>query len=495
MEPSLASEKPQPSGPPPPDHGPPDDDVETIKHRARRGVLILAIRTVLVQLAVLGGQIALARLLDPRDFGVFAIVQFALSFFMFFGDAGLGASLIQKKIPPTQRELSSVFFVQLAISLGVVLIVVATSGLARVVWPDLPASAPWLLRALSFHLVLTTVRTIPCILMERELEFGKLAALDLIVSVTFYVVATVLAFAGWGVWALTSAVLAQGAVGFVVAYALRPFRPNWVLDRELLRPILKFGIPFQLNQVLGFANGAVTPVYAGSQLGSRPLGLINWAQNIAYFPLKLVEIVGRVAFPLYSRIQDDKALLGESFGRSVQLCSAFTAFFVALFWGMGAQVTHVVFGDKWLPALPLLRVYASAISLGFFVPLVAAALDATGRPQLLLRLSIFWTALNWVIVPLTTPRWGMLGFSMGYVVHVVVGNLAALILTSRIIPHTRLLRRVWSPILAGVGVYLLGRYVLLAAFHLAILFGVDRRGSTEALSMVPGSKVAPRPES
>src|SRR4051794_31103425 len=112
MEPSVAPD-PKPSDPVEPltDSGSSGEDVETIKHRARRGVLILALRTVLVQIAVLGGQVALARLLDPRDFGVFAIVQFALSFFTFFGDAGLGASLIQKKIAPTHRELSSVFFV------------------------------------------------------------------------------------------------------------------------------------------------------------------------------------------------------------------------------------------------------------------------------------------------------------------------------------------------------------------------------------------------
>src|SRR6185436_5525354 len=110
-------------------------------------------------------------------------------------------------------------------------------------------------------------------------------------------------------------VLAQGAAGVVLAYAFHPFRPELALDRDLLRPILKFGVPFQLNRAVGFVNAAVTPIYAGSKLGSRPLGLLTWAQNTAYFPLKLVEIVGRIAFPLYSRLQHDKALLGESFGR------------------------------------------------------------------------------------------------------------------------------------------------------------------------------------
>ena len=92
-------------------------------------------------------------------------------------------------------------------------------------------------------------------------------------------------------------------------------------------------------------------------------------KNTAYFPLTLVEIVGRIAFPLYSRLQGNTRLLGESFGRSVQLCAAFTAYFVALFLGMGSQVIEVVFGLKWLAALPLLMVYSGAIAIG--IPLTA----------------------------------------------------------------------------------------------------------------------------
>ena len=251
-------------------------------------------------------------------------------------------------------------------------------------------------------------------------------------------------------------------------------------------------------------NSAVTPIYAGSKLGARPLGLLTWAQNTAYFPLTLVEIVGRIAFPLYSRLQGNTRLLGESFGRSVQLCAAFTAYFVALFLGMGSQVIEVVFGLKWLAALPLLMVYSGAIAIGFLSPLVGAVLDATGRPQLVLRLALFWTGLNWIVVPLTTARWGTLGFAVGYSVHVVVGNLVIIALASRLIPHARLLRRMWSPALAGVVVYLAARFVLAAqavdglhfvlsaglllAVHAAALFLFDRRGILDALRIVPGAE-------
>jgi PST family polysaccharide transporter len=477
-----------------------DDRIAKLGALARRGVSILVLRTVVVQLTTLGGGIALARLLAPKDFGIFAITQFALSFFVFFGDAGLGAALIQKKEPPTQRELSSVFFTQLLIATSVILLVAVGSTFMREVWPDLPESSPWLLRALSFEFLLTTLRVLPNILMERELHFGKLAFIELCGNVTFYTTAIALAATGQGVWSFVIAVLGKGAVETTLAYWQRPFVPSLVFDRELLKPILRFGVPFQLNRIVGFVNSALTPLYAGAKLGAGPLGFINWSQSTAYFPLRLVEIFGRIAFPLYSRLQDDKPVLGETLGRTVHLCAAFTAFFVALFFGMGSQLIVVIYGGKWLPALPVLHVYAAAISVGFLAPLVGAVLDSTGRPQVLFRLAICWTALNWIVVPITTPMWGMMGFAVGYCVHVVVGNLVLIGVADRLVPHARLLRRFVVPAIAGCATFLVARLcanwvgslltllpalLLLAATHVVTLLLLGKRGLKEALSLIP----------
>jgi len=79
-------------------------------------VFLLAGRTVSQQIVILGGNVYLARLLGPGEFGAFWIVQFALSFFTLFGDVGLGAALIQKKDAATQDELSSVFWSQILLA-------------------------------------------------------------------------------------------------------------------------------------------------------------------------------------------------------------------------------------------------------------------------------------------------------------------------------------------------------------------------------------------
>lgn len=437
----------------------PGPDVAGLKQRAKKGVVILILRSVSVQLIYLAGMVLLARLLDPRDFGVFAIVQFALQFFGHFGDTGFGAALVQQTAEPTQDELSSVFFFQLLLSSVIIVGVWFGADGLQVLWQDLPEGTTWLLRAISITLLLTCLRVIPSLLMERHLQFGRLAFVEIFQSMAFYVVAVAFAFGGYGVWSLVAGVVAQGAVGVLGAYIARPFLPRLVCRWALLKPIVRFGIPFQLKTIVGFANSAVTPLYGGAVLGTRAVGFVNWAQGVAYYPLRLVEVMARVSFPLFSRFKDDAALLAKSLGRSIHLCALVTFFVVGLFLGLGPQVIEVIYTAKWMPALPLLYVFAGAISIGFLSPLVAAAFDAMGQPKVFMKLAFGWTLINWIAVPIGSYLGGMVGFTLGYSVHVVVGNLVVIALLVKEVPQIKLWPQVRAGLLGALAVWAFGAYL------------------------------------
>lgn len=441
-------------------------DRESLAKRARFGVLALAIRLVLLQLAVFGGGIALRRRLEPADFGAFAIAQFALSFLAFFGDAGLGAALIQKKQEPTERELSSVWLLQLGASLCVVALLFAGAPLLVKFWPDMDQTrGVWLFRALSLGLLLTSVRVVPAILMERNLEFGRLAFLEVALSVAFFGTAVGLAYAGLGVMSLAFAVLAQGGVGVIAAFALKPWRPKAIFDREALRPILRFGATYQAKNVVGFLTSAITPVYGGRALGQAGLGFVNWAQDTSLFPLRLVELIGRVSFPLYSRLQDDRAAFAQALGRAIHICATGTLLYIAIVFGLGPALVHVVFTDKWMPALPLVYVISAAMALGFLTPVVATALDALGRPQVTMRLSVMTAVLLVVLVPPLTIKWGTFGFGLGIATEMIIMNLIVAWMTRALIPGIRLARSVIASIVACAAAAAFARFVLLPRLH------------------------------
>ena len=478
-----------------------DFDFQKLAPLVSRGIAALVSRTVILQLVTLAGMVALMRLLGPRDFGVFAIMQSVLMMVDLFADVGLGGALIRQPEPPSARQLSSVFYMQLGITTTLMVVVTAAAVPLLRLWADLPPNAPLLLRVLALDVVIASARLPPMLLMERRLQFTRLAALDVVGSITYYTIAVSLAFMGAGIWALVGGTLGQALIVAAIAYVLSGWRPSAYFDVSALRPLIRFGLAQQSRNILTVVSEAVTPFWGGRVLGVTTVGLLNWSRSTAYFCLRAVEIVGRVGFPLFSRLQHGRERLGESFGRAVHVCAFVTFAWIALCVALGEPMTRFIFSDKWLPAVPFLTVFALAMAVGFFTPLAAAALDAIGRPNLVARAAVAWTIWNWFAVVVATRRWQALGFAIGYASHVVVGNMIMMAIVRRHLPETRLWQRFRGPVVSGLGAWAVGRFavlpyidglatlvggiVVVVAVYAGIAFAVDRRALVEALALVP----------
>jgi O-antigen/teichoic acid export membrane protein len=432
-----------------------------MRRRARWGVTLLGARSALQQLLVLAANVYLARTLRPRDYGIFAILQFALSLFQLLGDAGLGAALIQQHEAPSRRELSSIWWFQLALCAVIMGAAFVVGPWVLDAWPDLPPESPWLLRGLSLGLLFTMLRSMPWLLLERNLRFGWLAALELGGSVAFYGSAVALAAMGAGAAALVTATVCQAAALAVAANLVQPWRPTLDVDRAQLARLVRFGLSFQAKHVVGFVNGAVTPLIAGIRLGQEALGLVQFAQSVAWLPTVPMGIISRVTFPLLCRLQKDEQAFAEELEHAIALCALPTLLFAGLVIGVAPSIVHVVYSDRWAPAVPAIYAYAAAIAVGYFVWIGSAAFDALGRPDLTLRLAIAVTLFNWpsVLVATSVSR-TPLAFAIGFCLHVVLYNVLVAVILARLVPRARIVSRLLAPALAGAVVAVLGRLSL-----------------------------------
>lgn len=371
------------------------DSFQALKKKSLNSIGTLICRQFATKLIYLVANIVLARMLAPQVFGIFAIVSFVVQFFSVFGDVGIGAALIQKKDELRPEELSTIFWLQQLLVWVVALIAFAAAPLVLRFYPTLPPVGVWLVRAMALGFMLSSLKTVPAILMERKIEFNRIALIDVSESLSFHGAAIAFALAGYEVWSFVWAAVIRSILGVVVVYSISSWRPTLCFNFAAIRGLLRFGLPYQGNNILAFIKDAVTPVFVGSYAGAAAVGYVNWARNFAFAPLMISEVFGKVAFPSFSRIQEDRELLARTVERSIRMMTLVLFPVSALMIALGPQLIHVLFTDKWLPALPAYYFYCtSPLVIGFMLPMFSALL-ALGRSMVVLRMTVLLLFLEW----------------------------------------------------------------------------------------------------
>ncbi len=366
-----------------------------LERKSLSGIGLLVKRQIGVRLLSFLANIALARLLVPQVFGVYAIVVFIVQFFSTFGDVGIGAALIQKKGELSSEDLSSTFWLQQVLVCCVVCVVFAAAPLALCFYPTLPTYGVWLIRAMAVSFALASLKTIPTILMERELNFSRIALVDIIETVSFYATAILLALTGFDVWSFIIAALTRAFSGTVLIYLFSSWRPSRVFRLSAVKDLVRFGLPYQANSVIGFVKDSVTPVFIGAYAGAAAVGFVNMAKSLALAPLMLSEAFGRVAFPAFSRIQDERALLGRAVERSIRCITLVMFPVTALMLALGPEIIRVVFTPKWLPGLMAYYFYCtSPLVIGVVLPMYSAILSL-GKSSIILQMMVSLAVLEW----------------------------------------------------------------------------------------------------
>ncbi|HXA27464.1 MAG TPA: oligosaccharide flippase family protein [Candidatus Angelobacter sp.] len=437
-----------------------DATAEPLQTRAARGAAALLVRSGAIKLVSAAGGVVLARLLAPAQFGVYVVAAFCVAFLAMFADVGLGGALIQQREAPTRRELSTVFTVQMILAgvlVAVGLVVAAPVASAY----HLPAADVWLLRALIATLFISSLRTVPAVLLERELRYGRLGTVETVEALVFQVTAVGAALAGAGVWAFVLATALRAVVGLAVIYRLSPWRPSLGIDRAVARRLASFGLAYQANGVLSFVKDAMTPTIVAVVAGAAAVGYVNWAYALATLPLLVTTSLWQVTFPAFARAAHDPALLTHMIERAIRLGAIVMLPLSFSVMALAPEAIHYVFTSKWDPGL--LSVYLFSISL-WAGPLLGSTFFslfyAVGKPRYGLWFTILYGVLDW---GLGVPLLLWLGFNGIAVRTVIVAyvTLPLLLRVARSIVPIRPLRQVIRPALAAA----LAALVELGAVH------------------------------
>ena len=248
--------------------GTPETSAPELRRRVAASALVLGVRGLGVRILGLAGNVVLARLLVPSEFGTVALALSILAFATVVFDGGLGASLMRRPREPTVEELRNVLAVQLAGAL-VVTTAVAAAGL----WLG---EAGTVAAVMMLALPVIALRGPGVVRLEWRLTYGPVAAVEVGEVVAYYGWAVVTVALGFGIWGLATASIVKALVGTVTLLRLVPgalLRP--AVSWERIRALFGLGIRIQAVEVIKAVRDQAVNVGTFAIAGSgdaRPLG-------------------------------------------------------------------------------------------------------------------------------------------------------------------------------------------------------------------------------
>lgn len=355
-------------------------------------------------------------LLSPSVFGIYITVLSLISLLNYFSDIGLAASLVQKK-EISDADIKTTFTIQQILIITIIGIGFAATNIIKNFY-NLPIDGIYLYWALLLAFFLSSLKTMPSIFLERQVQFQKIVLVQIVENTVFYAIVIIFAIMGFGLRSFIFAVFARSIVGVILIYSLSFWLPKVGVSRVSLKELLSFGVPFQASSFLALFKDDLITLYLGKVLGFTGLGYIGWAKKWAEAPIRIImDNISRVLFPVIARLQNDKEKVGKLVNKILYYQTILLAPTIL---GLAVVIRPFVevipkYG-KWAPALPIFYLICVSAFLSSYSTPFINLFNALGKVKISFSFMLFWTAATWFFTPILTKYFGYLGFPITQVI-------------------------------------------------------------------------------
>ncbi|MGZ4852783.1 MAG: MOP flippase family protein [Halobacteriota archaeon] len=385
----------------------------TLKTKTVRGIGWSATSQVARLLMQILISAILARLLTPNDFGLIAMIVVFSNFVAIFSNLGLSSAIVQRKELP-EGALSSIFWIGLGVGALLTIALAASAPLIAAFYAE-PRLTP-LIVFISTTFFISSFGLVPNALLTKEMRFKAISLISIGTVAIAGPIAVLLAFAGYGVWSLAWNTVLLSASSVVLTWIYYRWIPHVSLEVHKVKGLLGFGMNLTGTSLVGYFQSNLDNLLIGKFLGPAALGFYNLAYNLLLFPLLNVsDVIGRVMFPALSAIQHDAQTVREAYVVANRYIAAVSFPMMTGMIILAPELIVVVFGPKWVAAIPLVQILAVTAleqSIGISVNWLFLS---QGRTDTLFRLNIFTTVVV-VISFVVGLRAGVEGVAVAYTI-------------------------------------------------------------------------------
>nr|WP_314474189.1 lipopolysaccharide biosynthesis protein [uncultured Prevotella sp.] len=358
-------------------------------------------------------SIILARILAPSDFGIIAMIGIFFAVAQSFVDSGFSNALV-RKTDRREEDLSTCFYFNIGVGIVAYIVLFLIAPFIADFYNQ-PILSP-IIRITGFGVVLNSLCVVQQALFTIKIDFKSQAKVTLSATIISGIVGVVLAYQGYGVWALVWQGVVMSLVRMGLLWLMSKWRPKAGFSKDSFHYLFGYGSKLLASGLLDTIYNNIYPIVIGKFYSPAQLGNYSRALSFAQLPSSnITSILQRVTFPVLSTIQDDLPRLQTNYRRLLKL-SAFIVF--PLMMGLAAvafPLIRVVLTPKWEGCSLYLQIICFAL---MWYPIHAINLNllqVKGRSDLFLRLEIIKKIVGVCIMCITIPL-GITAMCIGMVV-------------------------------------------------------------------------------
>ena len=357
-------------------------------------------------------SIILARLLLPEEFGLIAMLMIFMAIAQSFINSGFSQALIQKQNVTHIDECSIFYFNILVGFLAAGLLCLAAPWIAG--FYNQPLLIP-LTCALSLNMIINAFGLIQTTLFTKQIDFKTQLKVSVIATIPSGAIGITMAFNGFGVWSLVAQSLGSNLFRTILLWFFNTWRPSLVFSFDSLRDMFSFGSRLLASGLLDTVFRNIYLVVIGKLFPPADLGFYSRALRFQELPVTSISnIISRVAFPVFSSVQDDKPRLKRGVRKSLSMLVMINFPLMVGLAVVAKPMVIVLLTEKWLPCISYLQLLCLV---GMLYPLHVINLNvliAQGRSDLFFRLEVLKKIIV-VIAIAVTYRWGIIAMIYGQI--------------------------------------------------------------------------------
>ena len=384
-----------------------------LKKKSLRGGLVTMSGTGLGFVLRLAATALLARILVPEHFGLISMVTALTVIAESFKDFGLSTATIQQK-EITHEQVSNLFWINVLVGLVITAIISGLSVFIAQFYGD--TRLTWITIALSTNFLWGGLTVQHQAILQRKMKFTSLTMINLGTTVFSIVVAVVLAFKGYGYWALVWREISRNCFFAIATWLACPWVPGLPRRNTNVRSMLKMGGDVTAFNIITFFTDNLDYVLIGKVFGANPLGLYKQGTQLATLPIGfLIDPVNTVAQTSFRVLRDDTKRYREYYRKILRSLTFVNMPMMLFLFIYGREIILFLLGEKWAGAIVFFKIFAFACIIRPAIATSGVVMITCGKTRQYLFLGLV-NSLSIIVGIGVGFFWGVKGIAIGHVV-------------------------------------------------------------------------------